>query len=224
MAGVLDRIKKALGLSTLPAEVSAFYRGAKSEREALLLLREARHRDEERRGRAMADIDILLAREKELLAQGRQEKRRGARVQIARRIKDVRARIADINHKIAAIYNKRLTIYAEHIRSLETLVDIGSEPLPDAEALQEAALRAREQLERLDGAVAAAEGVALTRDPAGEPVDAEEKDILAELEGPAKKRLRKTEVKAEADDEEPAPRSRLRPPERKDRDEERLLE
>ena len=41
---MLDKIKKLLGVSDIPDEVTPFYRGAKNEREALILLKEARRR------------------------------------------------------------------------------------------------------------------------------------------------------------------------------------
>ena len=39
---MLDKIRKMLGVKDLPEEVTPFYRGAKNEREALVLLKEAR--------------------------------------------------------------------------------------------------------------------------------------------------------------------------------------
>ena len=68
---MLDRIKKLLGVKDLPEEVSPLYRGAKSEREALILLKEARRRDESRRKRAMGDLEVLDRMEEELLEEGK---------------------------------------------------------------------------------------------------------------------------------------------------------
>ena len=58
-----------LGLSSLPDEVTPLYQGAKNEREALVLLKEARRRDESRRKRALDDLDVLSGMEEELLAE-----------------------------------------------------------------------------------------------------------------------------------------------------------
>jgi len=49
---MLERIKKLLGLKSVPEEVTPLYKGARNEKEALFLLREARRRDEGRRSRS----------------------------------------------------------------------------------------------------------------------------------------------------------------------------
>jgi len=42
---LIDKVRKMFGGGELPDEVSPLYRGAKNEREALILLKEARRRD-----------------------------------------------------------------------------------------------------------------------------------------------------------------------------------
>ncbi len=54
---ILDKIKKLMGLGSIPDEVAPIYKGAKSEKEALELLRDARRRDEDRRNRALEDVE-----------------------------------------------------------------------------------------------------------------------------------------------------------------------
>ena len=56
---MLNKIKKLLGVTDLPDDVTTLYKGAKNEREALILLKEARRRDESRRRRAMQDLEVM---------------------------------------------------------------------------------------------------------------------------------------------------------------------
>ena len=70
---MLEKIRKMLGVKDLPEEVTPLYRGARNEREALVLLKEARRRDESRRRRAMADLEELDRAEEELLEEGKSD-------------------------------------------------------------------------------------------------------------------------------------------------------
>jgi len=179
---MLNRIKKLLGLKDVPEEVSPLYRGARDEREALILLREARRRDEARRRRAMQDLEVLDRTEAELLEEGQQEGTETRRLLIARRIKEIRGKMQELNHRIENIYNKRIQVFNEHISSLETVLELSREPLPDKRAMEEIAIRARELLEDLEKAREVAEGISLV--PASAEPDEEEKAILREMERP----------------------------------------
>ena len=68
---MLDRIKKILGVKDIPEDLSPLYRGARNEREALALLKEARRRDESRRRRANQDLEVFTTMEEELLEEGK---------------------------------------------------------------------------------------------------------------------------------------------------------
>jgi len=178
---ILDRIKKLMGLGSIPDEVAPIYKGAKSEKEALELLRDARRRDEDRRNRALEDVEILQGKEGELMEEGKRENDQNRRLSLARKIKDVRWKVEEIETKVENIFNKRIRIYKEHIASLETLVALAEEPLPSSKQLEEAAIKAKEKREDLDKTVAMAEGMSLDKN--AEPVlDEEEKSILAEFE------------------------------------------
>jgi hypothetical protein len=56
---MLDKFRRLLGVKEIPEEVTPLYRGARNEREALALLREARRRDEQRRRRAMQHLEVF---------------------------------------------------------------------------------------------------------------------------------------------------------------------
>lgn len=178
---ILDKIRKLMGLGAIPDEVAPIYKGARSEKEALELLRDARRRDEDRRNRALEDVEILQGKETELMDEGKRETDSNRRLGLARKIKDVRWKVEEIEAKVENIFNKRIRIYKEHIASLETLVALAEEPLPSSKQLEEAAIKAKEKREDLDRTVAMAEGMSL--DKGAEPVlDEEEKAILAEFE------------------------------------------
>jgi len=178
---MLDKIRKMLGVKDLPEEVTAFYRGAKNEREALVLLKEARRRDESRRRRAMQDLEVLDRMEEELLEEGKGEMTETRRLMLARRIKEIRWKMQDLNNRIENIYNKRLKVLNEHVASLETVLELTSEALPDRKSMEEMAIRAKQLLEDLEKTKELAEGISLT--PEVQQPDDEEKEILREMEG-----------------------------------------
>ncbi len=179
MAGFLERVKQALGMRTVPEDVGTLYARARDEREALALLRQARSRDEERVARALQDLEVLGGKERALLEEGRAERSEPRRLLLARVLREVRARSADIHSRVENLYQKRMRIYSEHIQSLETIVQLRDEPLPDPRAMEDAAIQARERLDRLDQAFLTAEGIAATAAPA--PISEEERAILAEF-------------------------------------------
>lgn len=189
---MLDKIRKMLGVKDLPEEVTAFYRGAKNEREALVLLKEARRRDESRRRRAMQDLEVLDRMEEELLEEGKGEMTETRRLMLARRIKEIRWKMQDLNNRIENIYNKRLKVLNEHVASLETVLELTSEALPDRKSMEEMAIRAKQLLEDLEKTKELAEGISLT--PEVQQPDDEEKEILREMEGrPQETPARETE-------------------------------
>src|SRR5688572_11514662 len=147
---MLDKIRKMLGVKDIPEDVSTFYRGAKNEREALILLKEARRRDESRRRRAMQDLEVLDRMEEELLEEGKGEMSDARRLMLARRVKEIRWKTQDLNNRIESIYNKRLKVLNEHIASLETVLELTSEALPDRKSMEEMAIRAKQLLEDLE--------------------------------------------------------------------------
>src|SRR5262245_8904032 len=172
---LIDRVRKLLGVDDIPEELSPLYRGARSEREALVLLKEARRRDEGRRKRAMQDLEVLDQMEEELLEEGKTETGENRKLMLARRVKEIRQKMAELNHRIEAIYNKRIKVFSEHITSLETVLEIESEPLPDKKTMEEMAVKAREKLEDLEKTSELAEGIAPEAE-AAQP-DAEEREI-----------------------------------------------
>jgi len=181
---MLDKIRKMLGVKDLPEEVTPLYRGARNEREALVLLKEARRRDESRRRRAMADLEELDRAEEELLEEGKGESISESRkLMLARRIKEIRWKMQELNNRIENIYNKRLKVLNEHVASLETILELTSEALPDKKTMEDMAIKAKQLLEDLDKTKELAEGIALAPETA-QPDD-EEKEILREMERPA---------------------------------------
>jgi hypothetical protein len=180
---MLDKIRKMLGVKDLPDEVTPLYRGARSEREALVLLKEARRRDESRRRRAMADLEELDRAEEELLEEGKGDITEARKLMLARRIKEIRWKMQELNNRIENIYNKRLKVLNEHVASLETILELTSEALPDKKTMEDMAIKAKQLLEDLDKTKELAEGIALAPETA-QPDD-EEKEILREMERPA---------------------------------------
>ena len=181
---MLAKIRKMLGVKDLPEEVTPLYRGARNEREALVLLKEARRRDESRRRRAMADLEELDRAEEELLEEGKSESISESRkLMLARRIKEIRWKMQELNNRIENIYNKRLKVLNEHVASLETILELTSEALPDKKTMEDMAIKAKQLLEDLDKTKELAEGIAMT--PEAAHPDDEEKEILREMERPA---------------------------------------
>jgi hypothetical protein len=199
---MLDKIRRMLGVKEIPEEVTPLYRGARNEREALALLREARRRDEQRRRRAMQDLEVFGSQEEELLEEGKGEVSESRRLMLARRIKEIRTKVEELNARIENIYNKRITIFNEHIGSLETVLELTTEELPDKKSMEEMAIRARELLENLEKSKELAQGIAQTAEPS-QP-DEEEKGILREMERRADLEIEKAEIE-KLEPEKPEP-------------------
>ncbi len=179
---MLDKIRKMLGVKDLPEEVTPLYRGARSEREALVLLKEARRRDESRRRRAMADLEELDRAEEELLEEGKGDITESRKLMVARRVKEIRWKMQELNNRSENIYNKRLKVLNEHVASLETILELTSEALPDKKTMEDLAIKAKQLLEDLDKTKELAEGISLA--PEAARPDDEEKEILREMERP----------------------------------------
>lgn len=197
---MIEKIKKLLGLDELPPEVTLLYRGARSEREAVILLKEARRRDEARRRRSMEDLEVLVLREEELLEEGKKELSESRRLMLARRIKEIRWKQQEFNNRIENIYNKRLKVYNEHLKSLETILELSMEELPDKKTMEDMTIKAKQLLEELDKTKELAEGMALTAEPAS--ADTEEREILKEFETRRDREI-ETEPKKESKEKPP---------------------
>ena len=192
---LIDKVRKMFGGGELPDEVSPLYRGAKNEREALILLKEARRRDESRRRRAMQDLEVLDQMEEELLEEGKSETGENRRLLLARRIKEIRQKMAELNNRIESIYNRRIKVFNEHVNSLETILELESEPLPDRKSMEDLAIKARERLEDLEKATELAEG--MRTDSETPQPDEEEEEILREMEERADVEITKHEIEKE---------------------------
>src|SRR5437763_3641701 len=179
---MLEKIRKMLGVKDLPEEVTPLYRGARNEREALVLLKEARRRDESRRRRAMADLEELDRAEEELLEEGKSDITESRKLMLARRIKEIRWKMQELNNRIENIYNKRLKVLNEHVASLETILELTSEALPDKKTMEDMAIKAKQLLEDLEKTKELAEGISMA--PEAAHPDDEEKEILREMERP----------------------------------------
>src|SRR6185295_614294 len=194
---MLDKIRKMLGVKDLPEEVTPLYRGARSEREALVLLKEARRRDESRRRRAMADLEELDRAEEELLEEGKGDITESRKLMLARRIKEIRWKMQELNNRIENIYNKRLKVLNEHVASLETILELTSEALPDKKTMEDMAIKAKQLLEDLEKTKELAEGISLSPE-AAQPDDEKKEEVR-----PVKEKEKKAE----------APRREKEPPE-----------
>ena len=114
---------------------------------------------------------------------------------LARRIKEIRWKMQELNNRIENIYNKRLKVLNEHVASLETILELTSEALPDKKTMEDMAIKAKQLLEDLEKTKELAEGIALV--PEAAQPDDEEKEILREMERPEPERERVAEKKEE---------------------------
>lgn len=198
---MLDKIKRMFGLKDVPDEVLPLYRGAKSKQEALILLKEALRRDESRRRRAMQDLEVFAQMEEELLEEGKQEMTDARKLMLARRIKEIRSKSAGLNNRIDNIYNRRILVFTQHIESLQTAVEIESEPIPDTKTMEEMAIQARKMVEDLEKSAELAVGMQTNSEQPR--VDEEEAEIMREMEQRADRDIEKAEPKLEKKTKEP---------------------
>jgi hypothetical protein len=151
----------------------------------------------------MQDLEVFGTQEEELLEEGKGEVSESRRLMLARRVKEIRTKVDELNARIENIYNKRITIFNEHIGSLETVLELTTEELPDKKTMEEMAIRARELLENLEKSKELAQGIAQTAEPP-QP-DEEEKGILREMERRADLEIEKAEIEEKPEPEKPAP-------------------
>lgn len=190
---MLSALKKLLGKEE-PSETVKLFGKAKTEREALLLLKEAKKRDESRRQACNDRLGAISNEEQVLMNEGRQDDTGDSRrLFLARRIKELREEAKDLTHKVDKIYGPRLRAYAQHIQSLETVIEVKSEPLPAIGDMESTAIKAKTMLGDLDQAFELAQGIS-TPFMKEEP-DSEEKGIMAEMEALRKKDKEKEEKK-----------------------------
>jgi hypothetical protein len=116
---------------------------------------------------------------------------------LARRIKEIRWKMQELNNRIENIYNKRLKVLNEHVASLETILELTSEALPDKKTMEDMAIKAKQLLEDLEKTKELAEGIALV--PEATQPDDEEKEILREMERPAPEPERERVVEKKED-------------------------
>lgn len=177
MLGIFKKLLKKDDTS----EVVKLYGKAKDERQALILLKEARKRDEGRRTEANSRLATLTNEEQILMNEGKQEDTSDARrLFLARRIKELRDDIKLVQHKVDKIYSPRLKALDQHIQSLETVIEVKSEPIPTLDSMESAAIKAKTMTEDLDIAVELAMGISTPF--MKKEADSEEKGILAEME------------------------------------------
>jgi hypothetical protein len=104
---------------------------------------------------------------------------------LARRIKELREESKSIMHKVDKIYGPRLKTLEQHIQSLETVIEVKSEPLPSLVSMEETAVRAKTMMGDLDQALELAHGIGSPK--ISEGPDPEERGILDEMEALRKK-------------------------------------
>lgn len=206
---MIAALKRLLKKDETP-EVVKLYRKAKTEREALLLLKEARNRDEGRRREANTRLSGITGEEQVLMSEGKQEDTtEGRRHFLVRRIKELREEQRSLEHKVDKIYNPRLKAINQHIQSLETVIEVTSEPIPTIESMETTAVRARTMMANLDDAVELAHGI--SKPFIQEGPDKEEEGILqemADLREKDREKARKEKEKEKKGKEKEAKRSR----------------
>lgn len=167
--GLLRRRPKSLPL----------YKGVRDAGRALKLLKDALHNDESKRRRAVADLEVLQNTEYHLFELGKDAPYHRKLI-IAKNIKELRGKARNILHKID-IYDRRIKILSNHIRAIETAVEIENVELPNEKAIENAINQARERLTELFSKEDMVDDVARTFN--NTELDREEEDILRNLTG-----------------------------------------
>jgi hypothetical protein len=189
MIATLKKIfKKAPG-----SEMEKFLNGAKSEREALLLLKEARKRDEDRRDRANVRLKEIADAEQKMMDEGKADGIASSKkMHLVRMIKQGRDEQKDLLHKVEKIYGPRLKAVATHIQSLETIIEVQGEVTPSSDSVEEMAIKAKNMMEDLDSTFELVKGINSTSAEVG--VDPEDQAIVEEMNTLAEEdRLKKHE-------------------------------
>jgi hypothetical protein len=193
---MLSKLKELIGkITSTDPEVEKLYGGAKSEREALILLKESRKRDEKRRKGELEDIEKLFAEEAGYFEEARKEGVTEARkLWLARQVKDVRVRLKIRQDKLK-IYDNRMLVLSEHVRSLETIIEVREEPVPNMDEIETTAIRAKTLLGELDEMNEIAH--AITVPHTAEALDDQTEGILEEMAERARKDKEKKEAEKE---------------------------
>lgn len=200
-------------------DLPKFLNGAKNEREALILLKETRKRDEERRDKSNARLKEIADAEQRMMDEGKQDGIASSRKQhLVRLIKQGREEQRDILVKLEKIYNPRLKATCTHISSLETIIEVQGEVTPTSDSVEEMAIKAKNLMEDLDTTYELVNGINKTSEPAQR--DPEDMAIVDEMNTLAEEdRLKKHEEeskKAEAmKKKEAAKKGKEKKPEKK---------
>ena len=167
------------------SEMSGLLNGARSEREALILLKEARKRDEERREKANSRLKEIADAEQKYMDEGKKEGIASSRKShLVRMIKQGREEQRGLLEKVEKIYGPRLKAVNTHISSLETIIEVQGEVTPTADSVETMAIKAKNMMEDLDTTFELVNGINKTsesneRDPEEQAI-VDEIDTLAE--------------------------------------------
>lgn len=178
------------------SDLNKFLSGAKTEREALLLLKEARKRDEERRDKANARLKEIADAEQKHMDEGKQDGiATSKKMHLVRMIKQGRDEQKELLHKVEKIYSPRLKTVSTHITSLETIIEVQGEVTPTSESVEEMAIKAKNMMEDLDTTFELVNGINKSSESA--QTDPEDQAIVEEMNTLAEEdRLKKHEAEA----------------------------
>ncbi|MBI3271942.1 MAG: hypothetical protein HYZ53_23315 [Planctomycetes bacterium] len=175
-----ELMKRLTGRREVSDEMTTLLKNPKKRKDALKLARETRHRLEDSKARALDDVGVLTAKEKELLEKGRSETGASQRVYLARQVQEVRAKIAEINRRIETSLAKPLKVYQVLTQLLENLVAQEEQPIPEMKLVEDLAIADREYGEKIDQTVAMVEGLQSSMSTTSPDQDLE--GILSEME------------------------------------------
>jgi len=202
---MLAKLKALLGKGS-GAEVTRFFMGAKTEREALMLIKQARERDEKKRAQAQSVVTEMVNEEAKLMEEGRRE---GAtelqKMNLVRRIKSLRSEAKTHQDLIDKVYAPRIRTYGEHMVSLQTILEMKEEPMPTLDQVEQMAVRAKTLLGDLDDTKEVADAIGVLHPAMQEAADPEDEKILAEMaelrrkDEEKKKEIAKAAAKARED-------------------------
>jgi len=184
---------KKLFLKSPEPDIARFLNGAKTEREALILLKEARKRDEDRRDKANGRLKEIADAEQKMMDEGKQDGIASSKkMHLVRMIKQGRDEQKDLLHKVEKIYSPRLKAVTTHIQSLETIIEVKGEVTPTSDAVEEMAIKAKNLMEDLDTTFELVNGINKSSEPSER--DPEEMSIVEEMNTLAEEeRLKKHE-------------------------------
>lgn len=148
---MLATLKKLFTKEGEESDARRLLAGAKNEREALLLLKEARKRDEKRREDANKRLKEIGDEEQKHMDEGKKDGIVTSRkMHLVRLIKQLREEGSLLQSKVDKIYGPRLKALNTHISSLETIVEVRGEETPTFEQVEETAIKAKNMMEDLD--------------------------------------------------------------------------